>query len=57
MFFLRAGYRFGVEEMDAPSMGAGFELPFGSRKLGIDYGFNRMARLGNVHRFGLNLSI
>jgi len=56
-FFLRAGYRFGIEEMDAPSLGAGFLLPFSGKKLGIDYGFNRMERLGNVHRFGLNVTL
>lgn len=57
MFFLRAGYRFGVEEIDAPSLGAGFNLPLAGRSLGVDYGFNRMARLGNVHRFGLTVSL
>ncbi|MDA0875081.1 MAG: PorV/PorQ family protein [Bacteroidetes bacterium] len=57
MFFLRAGYRFGVEETDAPSLGMGLRLPFSGRALGVDYGFNRMERLGNVHRFGLNLSL
>ena len=55
--FLRAGYRFGIEEMDAPSVGAGFRLPFAGRSLSIDYGFNRMERLGNVHRFGLNVTL
>ncbi|MGB1049412.1 MAG: PorV/PorQ family protein [Rhodothermales bacterium] len=57
MFFLRAGYRFGVEEIDAPSLGAGVHLPVAGRALNIDYGFNRMARLGNVHRFGLTISL
>lgn len=57
MFFLRAGYRFGVEEIDAPSLGAGIHLPVAGRSLNIDYGFNRMARLGNVHRFGLTISL
>ncbi len=57
MFFLRAGYRFGVEETDAPSLGTGIKLPLSGRSLGIDYGFNRLERLGNVHRFGLNLSL
>ena len=56
-FFLRVGYRFGIEEVDAPSMGAGFRVPVIGRSLKIDYGFNRMERLGNVHRFGLNLSL
>ena len=57
MFFLRAGYRFGVEEIDAPSLGVGFALPVAGRSLGVDYGFNRMARLGNVHRFGLSIAL
>ncbi|MDG1754539.1 MAG: PorV/PorQ family protein [Rhodothermales bacterium] len=56
-FFLRAGYHFGIEEVDAPSMGAGFRVPVAGRDLQIDYGFNRMERLGNVHRFGLNFSL
>ncbi|MDE2996369.1 MAG: PorV/PorQ family protein [Bacteroidota bacterium] len=56
-FFLRAGYRFGVEEGDAPSLGAGVEIPFSGRMFGVDYGFNRLERLGNVHRFGLNISL
>ena len=57
MFFLRAGYRFGIEETDAPSVGMGVKLPLSGRSLGVDYGFNRLERLGNVHRFGLNLSL
>lgn len=57
MFFLRAGYRFGIEETDAPSVGMGVKLPLSGHSLGVDYGFNRLERLGNVHRFGLNLSL
>jgi len=55
--FLRAGYRFGIEEVDAPSLGMGLKLPLSGRHLGVDYAFNRMERLGNVHRFGLNIGL
>lgn len=55
---LRAGYRFGVEEFDIPSFGAGFILPSVSGlTTRFDYGFNRMEKLGAVHRLGINLSM
>ena len=52
-FFLRTGYSFGQEELDIPSIGAGFEIPYAGRALKIDYGFTNFERLGNLHRFGL----
>lgn len=54
--WLRAGYRLGVEEATAPSLGAGVTIPGLGPDLRADYGFNRLERLGNVHRIGLNLS-
>ena len=54
---LRAGYRFGVEEYDLPSFGAGLNIPYLGRNLRFDYGFSRLARLGSVHRVGLNLAL
>jgi hypothetical protein len=56
---LRAGYRFGVEEFDLPSVGAGVMVPglpggIGAR---FDYAFSRLELLGTVHRVGLNLSL
>lgn len=55
---LRAGYRFGVEEFDLPSFGAGFILPsISGLQSRFDYGFNRLEKLGAVHRLGVNLSL
>ncbi|GIV60455.1 PorV/PorQ family protein [Rhodocaloribacter litoris] len=52
---LRAGYRFGVEEFTLPSLGLGLHIPYLGPDLRFDYGFNRLERLGTVHRIGLNL--
>ena len=54
---LRAGYRFGVEEYDLPSFGAGINIPYVGPDLRFDYGFSRLERLGSVHRVGLSLSL
>ncbi|MFW5972442.1 MAG: PorV/PorQ family protein [Bacteroidota bacterium] len=55
---LRTGYRFGVEEAELPSVGAGIITPgFGRLRARFDYGFNRLERLGSVHRLGFNLSL
>jgi hypothetical protein len=54
---LRAGYRFGIEEYDIPSFGAGINIPYFGRDLRFDYGFSRLSRLGTVHRVGLNVSL
>jgi hypothetical protein len=55
--FLRVGYRFGIDELTAPSVGTGINLPFLERSLRFDYSFNRLQRLGNVHRIGLNVEL
>ncbi|MBO6576397.1 MAG: PorV/PorQ family protein [Rhodothermales bacterium] len=55
--WLRAGFRLGVEEATAPSLGAGLAIPGITPALRADYGFNRLERLGNVHRLGLNISL
>ena len=54
---LRMGYEFGLEEASAPSFGAGLLVPGLGPDLRLDYGFNRLDRLGNIHRIGLNLRL
>jgi hypothetical protein len=54
---LRTGYRFGIEEFSTPSAGFGLHIPYVGPDFRFDYSFNRLERLGNVHRVGLNLSI
>lgn len=54
---LRTGYEFGRDEASAPSFGAGLVVPGIGPDLRVDYGFNRLDRLGNVHRIGLNLRL
>lgn len=55
--YLRTGYRFGIEEYTTPSFGVGLRLPIGGPDLRFDYSFNRLERLGNVNRIGLNLTL
>lgn len=55
--FLRTGYRFGIEEMTTPSLGFGLGAPFVGSTFRFDYSFNRLERLGNVHRVGLNVGL
>ncbi|RMH63788.1 MAG: hypothetical protein D6685_07430 [Bacteroidetes bacterium] len=54
---MRTGYRFGVEEYTMPGLGLGLYLPLPGPDLRFDYGFNRLDRLGAIHRIGLNLSL
>lgn len=55
---LRGGYRFGVDEYDLPSLGAGLMLPdLGRIGARFDYAFSHLDRLGTVHRVGLNVSL
>ena len=58
LLILRGGYRFGVDEFSAPSLGAGLMLPnLGGLEARFDYGFSTLDRLGTVHRVGLNLGL
>jgi hypothetical protein len=53
---LRAGYRFGLEGYEIPSLGAGFIAPeLSGVQARFDYGFNHLDLLGAVHRVGINL--
>ena len=54
---LRLGYRFGVEEFTTPSVGVGIMIPNLSPELRFDYSFNRLERLGAVHRIGFNIGL
>ncbi len=54
---LRTGYEFGLEEATVPSFGLGLLVPGLGPDLRVDYGFNRLDRLGNIHRIGLNLRL
>jgi hypothetical protein len=55
---LRAGYRFGVENYNIPSLGAGFIAPdISGVTVRLDYGFNHLDLLGAVHRVGINLGL
>lgn len=55
---LRAGYRFGVENFEIPSFGAGFIAPdVAGVQVRLDYGFNHLDLLGAVHRVGINLGL
>ena len=55
--FLRTGYRFGIEESTIPSFGVGLNLPLSGAGFKFDYGFNRLDRLGSVHRIGLSIGL
>ncbi len=55
LLVLRGGYRLGVEEYVA-SFGGGLNVAALGARTRVDYGFTRLARLGNVHSVGLNLS-
>lgn len=52
---LRSGYRFGIEEYSTPSVGVGLHIPYFGPDLRFDYSFNKLDRLGSIHRVGLNL--
>lgn len=54
---LRAGYRFGVEEINAPSFGVGLAVPGIGPQVRFDYGFNQLERLGAVHRVGVDVQL
>jgi hypothetical protein len=56
LLVLRTGYRFGVDETTAPSVGLGLNIPM-ARPMRFDYSFNSLDRLGAVHRLSLNASL
>ena len=56
-FYLRAGYQFGVDEVQWPSVGVGFNVPLLNYKLGVDYGFSTRERLGSLHRIALKFNL
>ena len=55
MLFIRTGYRFGIEEVTVPSFGTGLRVPLSGAAFKFDYGFNRLERLGSVHRMGMSV--
>ena len=55
MLFIRTGYRFGIEEVSVPSFGTGLRVPLSGASFKFDYGFNRLERLGAVHRMGMSV--
>lgn len=52
---LRAGYRFGIDEVRLPSFGFGVFAPFLGPRIRVDYGFTNQDRLGTIHRIGLDV--
>ncbi len=55
---LRAGYRFGVEEVTMPSLGFGIQVPgLGDRRIRADYGYDQLDRLGATHRVGVSVQL
>jgi len=54
---LRTGYRFGVDELDMPSLGFGLILPGLGPDVRFDYGFNHLERLGSIHRISLDVGL
>ncbi|MCA1803742.1 MAG: PorV/PorQ family protein [Rhodothermaceae bacterium] len=56
-FFVRAGYQFGVDEVQYPNFGVGFRLPVAGRSLELDYGFAARERLGNIHRLAVKFNL
>jgi len=55
LLFIRTGYRFGIEEVTVPSFGTGLRVPLSGAAFKFDYGFNRLERLGSVHRMGMSV--
>jgi len=56
-FFLRAGYQFGVDEIQYPNFGVGFRLPVAGRSMELDYGFSARERLGSIHRLAVKFNL
>lgn len=56
-FFIRAGYQFGVDEVQFPNFGVGFRLPVAGKSLELDYGFSARERLGSIHRLAVKFNL
>jgi hypothetical protein len=56
-FFVRAGYQFGVDEVQYPNFGVGFRLPVAGRSVELDYGFAAREMLGNIHRLAVKFNL
>ena len=56
IFYLRAGYKFNVEEQNY-SFGTGISVPLGIAKVTFDYGFANFERLGSAHRLSILLAL
>lgn len=56
-FFLRTGYRFGIEEEKIPAAGVGTNFDMLGRKLTVDYSYNNFERLGATHRVALKIEL
>lgn len=54
MFFLRAGYKFNVDENHL-NLGTGLKVPVSIADLTADYSYSKYQRLGSVHRFSIIL--
>jgi hypothetical protein len=51
---MRGGYKINVDE-ESFSLGIGLKLGVGFWQISTDYAFILFGRLGNVHRFALNI--
>lgn len=56
MFFLRAGYKFNVDEQNY-SFGLGLNVPISIAEFTLDYAFTNFQRLGSAHRFSIMLGL
>ena len=56
MFFLRAGYKFNVDEQNY-SFGLGLNVPISTAEFTLDYAFTNFQRLGSAHRFSIMLGL
>lgn len=54
--YLRAGYRFNVEEQRLPSVGVGVRVPLEISTIRFDYGASNYDLLGTTHRFSLGFT-
>lgn len=52
----RTGYEFGVEEIKLPSFGVGVKQEVSGYIIAADVGYTVYERLGNITRFGFNIS-